>query len=385
MITVDETGVDIDSETEILEALKASVRGDIDPALDLSADDPIGAVLMAVTPQIRSCQEALLEALKARDPNQAQGAQLFGLGAINNIAPYEASQTRIVAQLTLEAGAAVPAGSQAYVVGHPEITGTLQEDVIATGAGTYEGVFLLDEYGPITVSAGTFTEIKTAETGWTAITNADPGAPGRNAETTPEFRIRRKKSLGLMGRGGAGAIQANVLQVPGVIDCMVLENRTSIVNDLGIPPRSFEVLIYDGESADSDQVAQAILDKWVGGVTAYGTTSGEALETVNGTQVPISVAFSRVEDVQIYVDVVVSGEGEILSDITTAVVDGGNALAIGSDVLLKKTESYVYSVLGAETEATVQQKQSGGSFAQANIPISYREKAKFMAEWVTVS
>jgi uncharacterized phage protein gp47/JayE len=257
--------------------------------------------------------------------------------------------------------------------------------VIATGAGTYEGVFLLDEYGPITVSAGTFTEIKTAETGWTAIANADPGAPGRNAETTPEFRIRRKKSLGLMGRGGAGAIRANVLQVPGVIDCMVLENRTSIVNDLGIPPRSFEVLIYDGESADSDQVAQAILDKWVGGVTAYGTTSGEALETVNGTQVPISVAFSRVEDVQIYVDVVVSGEGEILSDITTAVVDGGNALAIGSDVLLKKTESYVYSVLGAETEATVQQKQSGGSFAQANIPISYREKAKFMAEWVTVS
>ena len=379
---VDETGVTLDAETDILARLKASVRGAIDPALSLEADTPEGAILAAVVPDLRELQEHVQASMIARDPTQATGAQLVGIAAINNLYPLSAQATKIGCTLNLDAGVTVPAGSIVAVVGHTEITGTLQDAVTSATAGDYEGTFVLSSTGPIEVPAGTFTEIQSAVTGWNSVTNASDGVAGRNTETWEELRIRRRLSLGNTGRGGAAAITAGLLDgevIQGIKQVTVYENPSNETSG-NLPPHSFEVVIWD-DGTDADEVAQVIFDRSVGGCELVGTTYGTAVDTDGNQHV---VYFSRVVEIPIYVGYTLSGSS-VVGDITSNVVSRGNALLPGNDVLVDQIRSSIYIALGAETKVTACNiGLAAGTWATGDISIGYREKAVFAADRVSV-
>lgn len=92
---------------------------------------------------------------------------------------------------------------------------------------TSPGVFLAQAFGPVAAPANSVTEIVTPISGWISVNNPEAGLLGRNRETDAELRLRRLRSLRILGAGTVEAIRSRVLQeVPGVTNVFVFENVT---------------------------------------------------------------------------------------------------------------------------------------------------------------
>lgn len=104
--------------------------------------------------------------------------------------------------------------------------------------------FLAEDAGPIACPPDSLTEILTPVAGWDSIINPDEGVLGRFVETDAELRLRRLKSLRLLGRGTVEAIRAQLLAV-GATSALVFENRTMLQE-----PSSFTIS-SDLSSGDS--------------------------------------------------------------------------------------------------------------------------------------
>ncbi|MCZ7682277.1 MAG: hypothetical protein M5U28_27190, partial [Sandaracinaceae bacterium] len=168
------------------------------------------------------------------------------------------------------------------------------------------------ETGPVPALAASLTVIVTPVAGWTAATNPDDATLGRARADDAELREQRRVELPALGRGTLSAIRAAVARVEGdapdsrpVREVRVYENVTSSTVG-GRPPKSIEVVVWDGptEDADDDKIAQAIYDTRGPGILAHGDgESGTAVD--EGTGEEHAVAFTRATPVQVYVDATV--------------------------------------------------------------------------------
>ena len=159
------------------------------------------------------------------------------------------------------------------------------------------GTFVCDTEGPYPFPAGTLGTIMTPVAGWLSVENPLPGSTGRNAETDAEFRTR-SFSFYATGKATQEAIRQTILnQVPGIVTCSVISNRTDTVDSDGRPPHSFEVLV---EGGDNEAIAAIIWDTCPAGIEIHG---GITVTIQDSEGRPQRIKFSRPSYAKIWVKV----------------------------------------------------------------------------------
>lgn len=200
--------------------------------------------------------------------------------------------------------------------------GVVQGEVDMTASST----------GPIVAPAGTLNEILTPVVGLNSTWNISDAVVGRNKEADNAYRARRGETLQVAGAATPDAIRSRLLSLSGVTAVIVFENDTDIADLDGRPPHSFEAVVEGG-------VVQEIIDLlWAvkpAGILTYGSTTGTALDSQGQSH---DVSFSRPTSLPIYVELDLTIDSEFPSNgvalVKQAIVDSGNALGIGKDVVV---------------------------------------------------
>lgn len=331
------TGFVRPSLQELLALIQADQRAEISQTMDLSTESLLGQNNGIYARQLSLAWEALEAIHNGTDPDRAEDDQLTSISKLTGTERRGESKSLVTATVTLEPGVTLLAGVHfAHVDGKPDVRFTPRADYTAGGGApaAYAVEFESENSGPVQAPANTLTVIATPVVGWIDVINALDADPlGRLTDSNAELRLRREQSLALSGSSGADQIRADVLAVTNVVSVQVFENWTDATDAEGLPEKSFEVVLF-GDTADDDEIAQAIWGSKPGGIQAYGTTgdSGTALDA-NGD--PHTVPFSRATEVPIYIAFTVTRRDGYVGDtpLKAAIAEALDAaMGTGADV-----------------------------------------------------
>lgn len=335
---------------DILSDIEASQLATIDPALDVSPEQPIGQLNGIYSDQLAQLWELAALCYNGMSRDNAEGPQLDNVNNLTGTKRLSASpsytlQTNAFTQVgTYSAGALV-----ANVSGQGSVQFANGEDVlIALVGGTYKATvnnvvvatsatlpitvtgtkFICLVDGPTVANAGTLTVITNPVTGWSSTTNPTDASLGSNVELDTPYRLRGDQEISASGSGNPDAMRADILNVPGVIEAFVIENNTGFYDATGNPPHSFLPIIWDGAApaASDNAVAQAIWNDKPTGIAPSPiatVTDGIAIDTTGAQQ---TVPFSRATQLTLYLTIVVT----MMPGFT---VDAPTALAIKQAVV----------------------------------------------------
>lgn len=205
--------------------------------------------------------------------------------------------------------------------------------------------------GPDTITtisrslAGIETVTNPVATGSSSIedTRFEPLLLGEEREDDEQLRERAFNSTSIGGSATVNAIKTELQRVEGVQALTLNRNRTENVKD-GLPPHSFEAIVYGGTDEDIGQAIfnTASIDSHdVGGINGTEATHSIVSDVTNDTEV---ISWSRPNriDVSLELNLVVDdtyvGEAEIRSIIANYIggtdVDGSfvAGLDVGEDI-----------------------------------------------------
>ncbi len=273
---LDDTGLHIDSLEARNIAVKSLWRALIAPNLDLSTDQPSGQVVEISNERVQSALELLREVYSAWDPDSATGHSLTALALLTGTQRRAATHGRVTLTVTLTGGTTLPAGNIAAVTGDATNRWVTDVAVVAPAGppADYPVAATAEQTGAIQAIGGTITVIASPFGGWTAVTNAADAIEGLAEETDTALRLRREIEVARAGSATINAIRADLIALTGMISVGVTENDSDVAA-LGVPPHSFEAIIWDGPAphavADID-IAEVIFETKSAGIRASGVT-----------------------------------------------------------------------------------------------------------------
>lgn len=380
-MTLDATGLTTLRLIEAIEALCASVKAGVGAQVQTDPSGPMGQLIRAFATPLADAYGTLQALYDAFDPDSAEGEQLDNLCALVGITRIPADYSTGTVTASGVNGTLIPAGSVVRVPNGARFVTTASGTI---SGGTAALPIRAEDTGPIEAGAATITQIVTAVTGWTSVTNAaaisvSAGNAGRAIETDRELRVRREESLSIVGGGTDQAIRAKLLEVSGIDAAVVISNRTMTTDSNGIPAKSFEAVVWPAPVSD-DPVWQAIWDAMPAGILAHGDEDGTATDSQGNAQ---PVAYSVASEQVIHIDVLITadttewpGDGE--DQARAAVLAAFADLSIGDDVRLFKITAAVSGIAGIITvapRAKIGSAPGGGD--TSNITISLLQIATF--------
>lgn len=336
---VDTTGFTFKTEAEIRDELAAAYRVKFGDGIKTDPASAFGRMIDVQSNIVARDQDLALSVYLAVDPNQNFGISQDSTGQVVGVTRLAASKSTATGTLDLDAVTTVPAGSVVSVVGNPTARFLLLADVTSVGAGTYDGEFEAEAFGPTEATAGSLTVIETPVAGWNTVTNALDADLGRNVETDTEFRLRRLESTQISGKSTVGAVRAKVGEVTDVEFARVIENDLDVDDAAGRQAHSIEVITFGG---DQQTIANVIWNDKGGGIRTVSTAAGppELLtSTVTDSEgFTHTVVHTAAEELEIHLDVNLT----ITETLTAAESDAikadvaalGNLLRVGDDVVL---------------------------------------------------
>ncbi len=208
--------------------------------------------------------ELAVQVYDSFDPDQAFGAGLDRICAINGVARQGGTFTSIAIAVTTSQALTLPGidlnpTGGAFTV--QDGSGN-QYQLVTTyafiGAATISLIFQAVLMGPVTSAANTVTTISTPQLGVTSVNNpAAPVTEGTNMETDSSLRIRRANSVEQPSQGFDQGLQGALLDIVGVTGALVLQNRTNSTDANGIPAHSVWIIVAAPTLANAE-IAQAI-------------------------------------------------------------------------------------------------------------------------------
>lgn len=248
----------------------------------------------------------------------------------------------------------------------------------ATGDVTYTQVYPVAvesvEAGPVPALAGTLTVIVSSVSGWDEVTNAADVELGALEETDAEFRTRRLAALAGLGNATLEAIRGALQAVEGVELALVYENDTDATVS-SRPPHSFEAVV---EGGDADDIRAALFANKAAGIETYGSTSGTVVDSQG---VSHTIKFSRPADVDIWLDVTLTVDGDYPADgdaqVLAAILAHAETLDIGEDVIVQPYLVAAIAAVEGITDVVIDIGTSDPPSGDSNITISEVQRAAF--------
>ena len=306
---------------------------------------------------------------------------------------YTASGTETIAQVLTALGSSIT-----------EVTANVENDVLELVESNQENTFscsisadLTFEHigspvtfecmttGAITPAIGDLTDIVTTYAGWDSVSNNVPANTGREAESDTALRQRWNNSLYTRSVGMTDSIASALLTLNGVTSAYVYENDQDTTDADGRPPHSIEAVVNGGEV---DEIGLVIWQKKSAGIDTYGSQS----VSINDSQgFPHTIHFNRPLVVPVYLDISVTEYPEealppnAQTMIVDAVINYGNTLTVGNDVILQRFMGAIYQNVPGIGYITVTASTDGVTYSSSNISIDARHVATFDATRVQVT
>lgn len=375
----------------LLDETESDQLRDVKATLDLSPDQPLGQFNGIYAAKLAECWELIATIYKALDPDQAEEAALEAACAVTGTTREPATRSEVACTVNLDASKTFAPGTMvANVNGQPTIKFRNKLQVVSTSAGDYSNVvFESVDLGPVPANSGTLTVITNPVNGWNSINNPTDAELGHLIEQDTALRVRRRTDLAKPGACTIDSVRADVLQVPNVLQCVVLENNTWATDADGLPPKSFAVVIYDEVTlADDNAVAKAIWDSKPSGMQAYGSTNVLVTDSLGKQH---SVSFTRAPQKTVYLSLTVVTDPALFAadgvqQIKDALVALGKTLKMGDDVVAARFKAEPIIKIAGVLDVTVFTLGfSASPVGTANLVIAQQEQATFDTSRVDVT
>ena len=381
-VTFDEnTGVVIPSTREVREDLAQAVQDAMPAAangdpVNVDSSSPLGQIIDLTTAEVEAKNSEVGFLANQFNPDIAYGVFLDALANLYGLQRKVSEPTVVVCTCTGLRGTVIPYGAIVE-----DSNGNQLRHIVVAGAtigdsGTVDTTFATVEHGPIEVGASTVTKIVTVIAGWDTVTNSAAGATGRDIEPDGELRNRMKESYAMNANGTVANIQANLAQLDGVLDCIVLENFTNLKQtqyELELEPHSIAVCIVGGEDAD---IARVIFERKSGGCGTNGDTEVTYIDTehfnasytykiVRPTAVDFSVKVEFFDD-----DMNAETQAAVKEAITKDFLGEleNSRVTLASTVYASRFYQYVQSVTTAPIKAITVGLDDGALGASVDVP-----------------
>ena len=377
-VTFSLTGLDVPDEGDILAGRQADFGSAFGTALSTNLKTPQGQLAVTDTAIIADKNDQLLAIVSNMNPDFASGRFQDGIGRIYFIDRIAAAGTVVTATCSGAVGAVIPAQSYAT-----DDNGYMYASLAAgtIGAdGTVKIEFQNLTTGAIACTIGSLTNIYVAVSGWSSITNETAGVPGTDVEGRSAFEYRRRQSVARNAFNTAAAVRAAILEVDGVLDAYVIDNKeptsvTSGSTDYTLLASSIYIGVYGG---DAVEIAAAINKKLPPGIVMNGNTTGTTYDTENyDPPYPrYSYKWQTLEAVNVHIKVEYEANDSLPSDINaqikTAVLssftgaDGGTRARCGARIYGSR---YIGTIQAIDTQnmnvLSVQISLDGTTWASA--------------------
>lgn len=306
---------------------------------------------------------------------------------------YTADGTETIAQVLTALGSSITEVTASVENDVLELTEANQENTFAiaiTNNLTFDRIgspvtFECTQTGAITPAVGDLTDIITTYAGWDAVSNNVPANTGREAESDTALRQRWNASLYTRSIGMTDSIASALLTLNGVTSANVYENDQDTTDADGRPPHSIEAVVNGGEA---NEIGLTIWQKKSAGIDTYGSQS----VSVNDSQgFPHTIHFNRPLIVPIYLNIAVTEYPEealppnAQAMIVDAVINYGNTLTAGNDVILQRFMGAIYQNVPGIGYIAVTASTDGVTYSTNNIQIDIRHVATFDATRVQVT
>lgn len=239
------------------------------------------------------------------------------------------------------------------------------------------GVVVCDNVGPVDQPAGTIDTISVPIIGWDSISNPVAAAQGRNVETDAELRERFRNSKYTRATNIIEALYSELLAVVGVTQVMIYENDGDVVDEHGVLPHSFMVLINGGFSQD---IGKAIWRNKPTGIRSQGNSSVVIQDSYGNNK---TVNFSRPNYVDLYITIDIETtdlfpEGGY-DTIRQNLADYFSTYQMGKEVLYSRLYTPINAVPGHYINSLFIGKESSPS-GTSNMPIAFNEMVRVLPQ-----
>lgn len=380
---VTQTGFRLKPREAIVADMEANARVLFGPGINLSAKSPLGILIGLISWPLSLVWLALQGIYNSAYVDTATGQSLDNVVKYIGTKRMDAVKAVQVILITGVPGTLVPSGFTVETGSEPPLGFAVMESKPVGADGTLELKAECLTAGAVgNVPPGTITRIKNPIAGVNTVTNTSITTKGLDRETDRELRERYRRSVAKGGASTIDAMIAALLDVPGVLDAIVIENDTETADAEGRPPHSLEAIVLGG---DGQEIAKAIYNSKAGGIQPHGSES-YIVEDIAG--MPHTIRFNRASEVGVYVTVQVTANSYFPEDGFTRIKDeitgyiGGinskgtynRGLLIGKPVIYMKIPDLVFNVPGVENIAlrigTVPDPDG-----MADIPMQYNQKA----------
>jgi uncharacterized phage protein gp47/JayE len=392
MAGVTPEGFEIKTQQQIIADLQEAERDGIDPQIEYADEDPLGQLNGILSAPLAELWELAQELYYIIDRENAEDDALENVGALSGVPKGDASKSVAYLTLDIDLGEVVSAGAIVAVDGQEEIRFLLVEEQTGEASPLENVRFESENTGPVQAAAGSLTVIVTPFTGWNSATNPADASPGHDVQTNAQYRRSIVEGTARGGGSGVDHVQAQLLQlndeIPGspILDVAVFENTSLVTDANGLPGKSIEALVNDGEMVEDTVIGQAIWDSKTGGARTYGTIETTAIDVNGKTH---AVFFSRPEEVPI------TQEFEIEIDPATYVGDAAFKAKIvelsevrykqGRDVVAAYQRSFALQSIGVENVLSFGMHRDADPDVDTRIEILIREIATFDTSDITVT
>lgn len=235
------------------------------------------------------------------DPATSSGFMQDAIGRLYFLERIPARSTTVDVVCTGGTGVVIPIGSLVQDGNGNLFSSTAAATIPAGGSVTIP--FAAVNTGPLPCPPNSINTIYRTINGWDSAVNLVDGVIGADVENRADFEYRRQNSVAANANGVTQAIYGNVINVTGVTDAYVIDNRldTSVVIDgVTLLPHSIYAAVVGGADL---AVATAIYKKISGGANMNGNTTVTVTDDTPGYATPApteDITFQRPPDQQIY-------------------------------------------------------------------------------------
>lgn len=241
--------------------------------------------------------------------------------------------------------------------------------------------------GAIVPALGDLSQIVTVFAGWDSVANNVAANIGRLAESDTALRQRWNGSLYVRSVAMVDSIAAALITLNGVTAARVYENETDTTDAEGRPPHSIEAVVAGG---DVDEIGATIWQKKAAGIDTFGSQSVSVTDSQGFSH---TINFNRPIPVYVWLDVEITEYPEetlppdAVTAITDALLEYGNSLTVGNDVILQRFMGVIYQAVNGVGYVTIQAATGipAGVYSANNITIDNRHTAEFDVSRVTVT
>ena len=183
------------------------------------------------------------------------------------------------------------------------------------------------------------------------------------------------------------SIAAALMTLNGVTVARVYENDSDSTDAEGRPPHSIEAVVAGG---DADEIGAVIWQKKAAGIDTFGSQSVSVADSQGFNH---TINYNRPIPVYVWLDIEITEYPEetlppdATTVITEAVIEYGESLTVGNDVILQRFMGAIYQAVNGVGYITVTAATGipAGAYSSNNISIDDRHTAEFDASRVSVT